>query len=48
MRAFSYEFGEDVHGIMNLMASVEAKKSYGGTSPENVSAAIAEAKKSLG
>ncbi|MEA3368968.1 MAG: argininosuccinate lyase [Candidatus Ratteibacteria bacterium] len=48
LKAFCYKFEADVYEAMKLKASVDSKKSFGGTATENVKKAIEEARKLIG
>ena len=47
LKAFCYKFEADVYEVMKLKASVDSKKSFGGTAPENVTKMIKEAREIL-
>lgn len=47
LRAFSPLVGDDIFGVLTLEGSVAARNHIGGTSPEQVRAAIREVRKSL-
>jgi len=47
LKAFCYKFENDIYEVMKLESSVNSKKSFGGTAPENVKKMISEAKKQL-
>ncbi len=47
LKAFCYKFEADVYEVMKLKASVDSKKSFGGTAPENVKKAIEEAREQI-
>ncbi len=47
LKAFSYKFESDVYQVMNLTVSVNSKKSFGGTAPENVKKMIHQAREQL-
>ncbi|MFP5441660.1 MAG: argininosuccinate lyase, partial [Gammaproteobacteria bacterium] len=48
LRGFSPEIGEDVFAVLTLEGSVNARNHAGGTAPEQVRIAVAEARKRLG
>jgi argininosuccinate lyase len=48
LRGFSELIGDEVFGVLTLEGSVAARNHVGGTAPNQVRSAIAEARKRLG